>query len=70
MSNRTYDICKAISLIWIPLIATIIIGIGEIWGIDILAPIGATLTMVDAALGVALAKASADYIEDEEEGDE
>jgi len=63
MSNKTYDILKALAQIWLPLVATIAIGIGEIWGIDILTPIGATITMIDAALGVALSKVSTDFYE-------
>lgn len=64
MSNKTYDTLKRVALVWLPMVAAIIIGIGEIWGIPFLAPIGATLTLIDAALGTALEKLSADYKEE------
>ncbi len=61
MSNKTYDILKVIALVILPLFAAIIIGFGEIWNIEACAPVGATITMVDAAMGVALDKLSKMY---------
>lgn len=66
MSNEMYDILKRIALVWMPMLAAVIIGIGEIWGIPCLAPVGATITLIDAALGTALEKLSKDYLEKEE----
>lgn len=67
MSNETYDLLKRIAGVWLPMLATILIGAGEIWGMDMLAPIGATITLVDGALGVALEKLSKDYHNKEED---
>lgn len=65
MSDKTYDVLKALAQIWIPMVAAITIGLGEIWHIEMMTPIGATLTLIDTALGVALAKVSKDYNEKE-----
>lgn len=67
MQNETYDTLKKIAGVWLPMIAAIIIGIGEIWGLDFMAPLGATITLVDGALGVALDKLSKTYYENKEE---
>lgn len=61
MSNKTYDALKRFAGVWLPLVTAIVLGVGEIWNIEILATIGATMTMVDVALGVALEKLSNDY---------
>ena len=61
MSNKTYDTLKRVALVWLPMIAAIILGIGEIWNIPYFALIGATIAVIDTALGTALEKLSADY---------
>lgn len=70
MSNEVYDMLKVVAAVILPFLAAIIIGFGEIWGIEVCAPIGATITMVDAALGVALDKLSKAYHKESEEKDE
>lgn len=66
MSNETYDALKRVAGVWLPMIAAIVIGVGEIWVIPVMAPIGATITLIDAALGVALDKLSKEYQSNEE----
>lgn len=61
MSNKTYDLLKRIAGIWLPMVAAIIIGFGEVWGIEMCAPLGATITVIDGALGIALDKLSKEY---------
>ena len=61
MSNKTYDTLKRVALVWLPMVAAIIIGIGEIWNIPHFALIGATIAVIDTALGTALEKLSSDY---------
>lgn len=65
MSNEAYDILKNIAGVWLPMIAAVVIGIGEIWNVPIMAPIGATITLIDGALGVALDKLSKKYHEED-----
>lgn len=67
MENKTYDVLKKVAGVWLPMFAAIVIGIGEIWGIACMAPIGATITLIDGALGIALDKLSKDYFKSQEE---
>lgn len=67
MQNKTFDLLKSVAQIWLPMSASIIIGVGEIWGLEVMAPIGATITLIDTALGVALAKLSKDYHKEQKE---
>lgn len=69
MSNKTYDILKLVSII-LPIIASFAIGFGEIWGIDVMAPIGATITLLSSCLGAFLVKASKSYHELDNEVDD
>ena len=51
MSNKTYDIVKDISLLWMPIIITFYGVISATWGIPYGEQILATLTGLNAALG-------------------
>lgn len=61
MSNKVYDILKFIALIVLPALATLIIGVFEIWGLPYGAQIGATITAVATFLGAILSVSSAKY---------
>ena len=61
MSNKMYDILKAIALVVLPALATLIIGVFEIWGLPYGAQIGATITAVATFLGAILTVSSAKY---------
>ena len=61
MSNRAYDILKFIALVVLPALATLIIGVFEIWGLPYGAQIGATITAVATFLGAILSVSSAKY---------
>ena len=61
MSNKTYDILKAIALVVLPALATLIIAIFKIWGLPYGAEIGATITAVATFLGSILTVSSAKY---------
>ena len=51
MSNKSYDIVKDISLLWMPIIITFYGVISSTWGIPYGEQILATLTGLNAALG-------------------
>ena len=51
MSNKSYDIVKDISLLWMPIIITFYGVISATWGIPYGEQILATLTGLNAALG-------------------
>lgn len=59
LSNRTYDILKYIAQILLPALATLVVGICELWTIPNGALIGGTIMLVDTFLG-ALLKISTD----------
>ena len=63
--NETYDVLKYVALIVIPAVTALVLAIGEIWGLDICAPIGATIAAVGTCLGACL-KVSSDNYEGEE----
>ena len=51
MSNKSYDVVKDISLLWMPMIITLYGVISATWGIPYGEQILATLTGLNAALG-------------------
>jgi hypothetical protein len=54
MSNKTYDILKNIALYVLPALATLILTLGNIWGIPYAEAIAATITAIDTFLGTIL----------------
>jgi hypothetical protein len=61
MNNKVYDVLKVIALVVLPALATLIIGVFEIWGLPYGAQIGATITAVATFLGAILSVSSAKY---------
>lgn len=61
MNNKLYDVLKVIALVVLPALATLIIGVFEIWGLPYGAQIGATITAVATFLGAILTTSSAKY---------
>lgn len=66
MSNKIYNILKYLSAPVLPALATLLLGIGEIWQIPVLTPIAGTVTLVATFLGAIVVKSSADYFRDKE----
>ena len=54
LSNKTYDILKNIALYVLPALATLILSLGNIWGIPHAEAIAATITALDTFLGALL----------------
>ena len=69
MSNKTYDILKAIAQIWLPAIATLYFAIASIWGLPYAEQIVGTITAVDAFLGAILGISTISYNKKQIEGD-
>lgn len=61
MKNKTYDILKLIAQVILPLLATFVTTIFEIWGLPYGTQIGASIMAVDTLLGGILMKLSNDY---------
>jgi len=51
MSNKVYDILKAIALIVLPAVGTLYASLSEIWGLPYGSQISATILAVDTFLG-------------------
>lgn len=61
MSNKTYDILKAICQLWIPALGTLYFALCGIWGFPYGEQIVGTLTAIDTFLGVVLKISSDQY---------
>lgn len=66
MSNKTYDILKDIALYVLPALATLVLTLGNIWGLPYAEAIAATITAVDTFLGTVLKISSIKYKENED----
>ena len=63
LSNKTYDILKNIALYVLPALATLILSLGNIWGIPHAEAIAGTITAIDTFLGALLKVSSTKYAE-------
>lgn len=61
LSNKTYDILKAIAQIVLPAAGTLYFALAGIWGLPYAEQIVGTITAVDTFLGVLLGISSAQY---------
>lgn len=68
MSNKTYDILKDIALYVMPALATLVLALGNIWGIPYAEAIAATITALDTFLGAILKISSINYDKEQEKG--
>ncbi|MBR2160170.1 MAG: hypothetical protein IJ938_02520 [Clostridia bacterium] len=60
-NNKTYDLLKDIALYVLPALATLILALGNIWGIPYAEAIAATITAIDTFLGAILKISSNEY---------
>lgn len=60
-SNRAYDILKWIALVVLPALASLYIGLGQLWNIPYPEQISGTIMLVDAFLGAILGISSINY---------
>ena len=61
LSNRTYDILKELTTVWLPALGTLYFALSGIWGFPYGEQIVGTITAVVAFLGVCLHLSSKDY---------
>jgi hypothetical protein len=61
LSNKVYDILKAIALIWLPAIGTLYFALAGIWSLPYPEEIVGTITAIDTFLGAVLGISSANY---------
>ncbi|MBR3585510.1 MAG: phage holin [Oscillospiraceae bacterium] len=60
-NNKVYNILKWIALILLPAVSTLIMSLGDIWGLDCKEQICLTITAIDTFLGALLAISTAAY---------
>ena len=61
MSNKVYDILKAIALIWLPAAGTLYSTLAGIWGFPYAEQVAVTVVAVDTFLGTVLGISTARY---------
>jgi len=61
LTNRWYNILKYVALIVLPALATLLLGLGELWGIEIMPKIAGTVTLLATFLGAILQVSTAKY---------
>ena len=69
MKNKTYDILKFIACVVLPALATLVITLGNIWGIPYAEAIAATITALDTFLGAILKISSNKYAKEQDGGE-
>lgn len=60
-NNKVYNVLKWIALILLPAVSTLIMSLGDIWGLPYKEQICLTITAVDTFLGALLAISTAAY---------
>lgn len=61
MTNKTYDVLKYVALIALPALATFVLAVGKIWGVENVDMVAATITATGVFLGTLLQVSSANY---------
>lgn len=63
MRNKVYDVLKWISIVFLPFVASIYFGMGQIWGLPAIEQVIGTIAVLETAIGVLLTKSSISYEE-------
>lgn len=61
MNNKTYDILKWVALVGLYAVATLLNGIGDIWGMPYTEEIVQTINLVGTVLGIVLGISNINY---------
>lgn len=69
MNNKTYDLLKYIALYVLPALATLVLTLGNIWGLPYTEAIAATITAIDTFLGAILGISAKEYQKAQEESE-
>lgn len=54
MSNKVYNVLKWVAMIALPALATLYLGLSQIWGLPYGEEVSATITLIDTFLGTVL----------------
>lgn len=61
MNNKVYDILKWIAMIVLPALATLYLGLSNVWGLPFGEEISTTITLVNTFLGAVLMISNTQY---------
>ena len=61
MTNKTYDRIKWVSLVLLPALATLYVGLGQLWNAPAVEQVVGTITLIDTVLGIVLGTSSKKY---------
>ena len=61
MNNKTYDILKWVALVGLYALATLVNGIGDIWGVPYTEQIVQTINLVGTVIGIVLGISNVSY---------
>ena len=61
LNNKVYNVLKWIALILLPAISTLIMAVGDIWGIQYKEQISLTIAAVDTFIGVLIGISTVSY---------
>ena len=64
MKNETYDVLKSITLIWLPAISALYVGLSKIWGFPLAEEVAGSIALVCTFLGSVLQISTRKYWED------
>jgi hypothetical protein len=68
MNNKTYDLLKYIALYVLPALATLVLTLGNIWGLPYTEAIAGTITAIDTFLGAILGISAKEYQKAQDKG--
>lgn len=61
MSNKVYNVLKWVAMIVLPALATLYLGLSQIWGLPYGEEVSATITLIDTFLGTVLMISTSQY---------
>lgn len=61
ISNKVYNVLKYIALIALPAVVTLLIGIGDVWGLSWMPKVAMTVSLITSFLGALLQVSSTKY---------
>lgn len=67
MNNKVYDILKWFAMIVLPALATLYLGLSNVWGLPYGEQISTTITLVNTFLGAVLMISNSNYKKQAEE---
>ena len=68
MTNKTYDLLKYIALYVLPAFATLVLTLGNIWGLPYTEAIAGTITAIDTFLGAIIGISAKEYQKAQDKG--